>query len=57
VLNIVPGPARIVGETLLKDPRVRKIGFTGATSTGKHIMEVAAQNVKRVISSSAAAIR
>ena len=48
VLNIVPGPARIVGEALLKDPRVRKIGFTGATSTGKHVMEVAAQNVKRV---------
>src|ERR1051326_1680277 len=48
VLNIVPGPASIVGETLLKDPRVRKIGFTGATSTGKHVMEVAAQNVKRV---------
>src|SRR5262245_12498778 len=48
VLNIVPGPAGIVGETLLKDPRVRKIGFTGATSTGKHVMEVAAQNVKRV---------
>ena len=48
VLNIVPGPASIVGEALLKDPRVRKIGFTGATSTGKHVMEVAAQNVKRV---------
>src|SRR5256712_41677 len=48
VLNIVPGPARIAGETLLKDPRVRKIGFTGATSTGKHVMEVAAQSVKRV---------
>jgi acyl-CoA reductase-like NAD-dependent aldehyde dehydrogenase len=48
VLNIVPGPARIVGEALLKDPRVRKIGFTGATATGKHVMEVAAQNVKRV---------
>src|SRR5438034_243310 len=48
VLNIVPGPASVVGETLLKDPRVRKIGFTGATSTGKHVMEVAAQNVKRV---------
>src|SRR5215471_4159323 len=48
VINIVPGPARIVGETLLTDPRVRKIGFTGATSTGKHVMEVAAQNVKRV---------
>jgi succinate-semialdehyde dehydrogenase/glutarate-semialdehyde dehydrogenase len=48
VLNIVPGPARIVGEALLKDPRVRKIGFTGATSTGRHVMEVAAQTVKRV---------
>src|SRR5207249_6006933 len=48
VLNIVPGPARVVGEGLLQDPRVRKIGFTGATSTGKHVMEVAAQNVKRV---------
>src|SRR5947199_4901144 len=48
VLNIVPGKAAIVGETLVKDPRVRKIGFTGATSTGKHVMEVAAQNVKRV---------
>ncbi len=48
VANIVPGPAAVVGETLLRDPRVRKIGFTGATSTGKHVMEVAAQNVKRV---------
>jgi acyl-CoA reductase-like NAD-dependent aldehyde dehydrogenase len=48
VLNIVPGPARVVGESLLKDPRVRKIGFTGATATGKHVMEVAAENVKRV---------
>src|SRR5436189_1342061 len=48
VLNIVPGPGGIVGESLLKDPRVRKIRFTGATSTGKHVMEVAAQNGKRV---------
>jgi succinate-semialdehyde dehydrogenase/glutarate-semialdehyde dehydrogenase len=48
VVNIVPGPAQIVGETLLKDPRVRKIGFTGATATGKHVMEIAAQTVKRV---------
>jgi succinate-semialdehyde dehydrogenase/glutarate-semialdehyde dehydrogenase len=48
VLNIVPGPARIVGETIVRDPRVRKIGFTGATATGKHVMEAAAQHVKRV---------
>ena len=48
VLNIVPGPGGIVGEELLKDPRVRKIGFTGATETGRHVMEVAAETVKRV---------
>ncbi len=48
VLNILPGPASIVGETILRDPRVRKVGFTGATSTGRHVMEVAAQTIKRV---------
>src|SRR4051812_41014846 len=36
VLNIVSGPAGVVGEALVRDPRVRKIGFTGATATGKH---------------------
>jgi len=48
VLNIVPGPADIVGESLLKDPRVPKIGFTGSTATGRHVMGLAAANVKRV---------
>ena len=48
VLNIVPGPGGVVGEALLRDPRVRKIGFTGATETGRHVMEVAAETVKRV---------
>jgi succinate-semialdehyde dehydrogenase/glutarate-semialdehyde dehydrogenase len=48
VLSIVPGPAEIVGELLLRDPRVRKIAFTGSTKTGKHVMETAAVNVKRV---------
>jgi succinate-semialdehyde dehydrogenase/glutarate-semialdehyde dehydrogenase len=48
VLNIVPGPALVVGETLVQHPHVRKIAFTGATATGRHVMEVAARNVKRV---------
>jgi len=48
VLNIVQGPGSVIGETLLKDPRVRKIGFTGATSTGRHVMQIAAETVKHV---------
>jgi acyl-CoA reductase-like NAD-dependent aldehyde dehydrogenase len=48
VLNIVTGPGGVVGEELLVNPRVRKIAFTGETVTGKHVMEVAAREVKRV---------
>ncbi|HWP28328.1 MAG TPA: aldehyde dehydrogenase family protein [Chloroflexota bacterium] len=48
VLNIVTGPGSVVGEELLANPRVRKIAFTGETVTGKHVMEVAAREVKRV---------
>jgi NAD-dependent aldehyde dehydrogenases len=31
VLNVVTGPGSVVGEELLVNPTVRKIGFTGAT--------------------------
>jgi len=48
VLNIVTGPGGTVGEALLIHPDVRKIAFTGETATGKHVMEVAAREVKRV---------
>ena len=48
VLNIITGPGGVAGEELLVNPRVRKIAFTGETGTGKHVMEVAAQEIKRV---------
>jgi len=48
VLNIVTGPGGVVGEELLVNPKVRKIAFTGETGTGKHVMEVAAQEIKRI---------
>jgi len=48
VINIVTGPGSVVGEELLRNPTVRKIGFTGETGTGKHVMKVAADEVKRV---------
>jgi succinate-semialdehyde dehydrogenase/glutarate-semialdehyde dehydrogenase len=48
VINIVTGPGGVVGEEILQNPKIRKIGFTGETSTGKHVMEVAAKEVKRV---------
>ncbi|MBI4788100.1 MAG: aldehyde dehydrogenase [Chloroflexi bacterium] len=48
VLNIVTGPGGSVGDAILSHPKIRKIGFTGATVTGRHVMEVAAQTIKRV---------
>ena len=42
VFNVVPGLGGVVGEELLRNPKVRKVSFTGESETGKHIMEVAA---------------
>ncbi len=48
VLNIVTGPGGEVGEELLQNPKVVRIGFTGETSTGRHVGEVAGRLFKRV---------
>ena len=48
VLNIVTGPGGVVGEELLKNPKIRRIAFTGESSTGKHVAEVACGDFKRV---------
>jgi vanillin dehydrogenase len=47
VLNVVPGPAKDVGDVLLTDPRVRMITFTGSTRVGKLIAVEAARNLKK----------
>src|SRR6185369_6672748 len=38
----------VVGEELLKNPKVRRIAFTGESQTGRHVMEVAGADMKRV---------
>jgi len=48
VLNIVTGPGGTLGEAILKHPRIRRVAFTGATDTGKHVAECAAPQMKRL---------
>ncbi|WP_142848055.1 NAD-dependent succinate-semialdehyde dehydrogenase [Telmatospirillum sp. J64-1] len=48
VFNVVTGPARVVGGTLMDSPVVRKVTFTGSTPIGKLLMRQAADTVKRV---------
>jgi succinate-semialdehyde dehydrogenase/glutarate-semialdehyde dehydrogenase len=48
VLNVVTGSGSVVGEELLRNPRVRRIAFTGETGTGKHVAECAGREMKRL---------
>lgn len=48
VLNIITGPGEVVGESLVKSPKVKKISFTGEARTGKRVAELAAGGMKRV---------
>lgn len=44
VLNIVTGPGAVVGDALVRHPKVRRIGFTGSLATGKRIQMAAAES-------------
>jgi aldehyde dehydrogenase len=45
VINIVTGPGAEVGKALATSPRIAKIGFTGETTTGRLMMQYAAENL------------
>jgi succinate-semialdehyde dehydrogenase/glutarate-semialdehyde dehydrogenase len=48
VLNIVTGPGAVVGDEIIRNPLVRKIGFTGETGTGREVARRAAEELKHV---------
>ncbi|MFO7765757.1 MAG: aldehyde dehydrogenase family protein [Pelovirga sp.] len=48
VFNLVSGYGAGAGEALVSHPDVDMVSFTGSTVTGKRIMALGAQNVKRV---------
>jgi len=47
-VNVVTGSGGTVGEAMLRHPSVRRIAFTGSTEVGRHVMEVAGREIKRV---------
>ncbi len=47
VVNIVTGGAA-EGEYLLKNPKVRKVAFTGSTEVGRKIMQAAGKNLQKL---------
>src|SRR5439155_20854562 len=47
-VNVVTGPGGTVGEEILRNPRIRRIAFTGSPPVGRHVMEVAGREINRV---------
>ena len=45
VLNVVNGRGSEVGAPLASNPRIAKVSFTGETTTGRQIMQYAAENL------------
>ncbi len=48
VVNLINGDPQIMGETILRDPRVRKLSFTGSQRVGQILMRGAADGIKKL---------
>jgi betaine-aldehyde dehydrogenase len=48
VLNVVTGSGSEIGEAIIRHPLVRKVSFTGSTEIGVRVMQLAANDIKRV---------
>lgn len=48
VLNVVTGSARVIGDELTENEKVRKLSFTGSTEVGRHLLAKCAATVKNV---------
>lgn len=48
VVNVVPGRGSECGQAILEHPDIAKIGFTGSTPTGKHVMKCSSEFVRKV---------
>ena len=48
VANLILGPGSVVGSSLINDPRVDLVSFTGGLTTGQTIMKAAATTIKKL---------
>jgi succinate-semialdehyde dehydrogenase/glutarate-semialdehyde dehydrogenase len=48
VIQVVTGKSSLIGETLMKSNKVKKLTFTGSTEVGKTLMKLASDTVKKL---------
>jgi aldehyde dehydrogenase (NAD+) len=49
IFNLVIGPSRPIGETMINDSRIPQVSFTGSTEVGRHVAETVARRLGRTI--------
>ncbi len=49
IFNLIIGPSGAVGESLIRDPRIPLVSFTGSTGVGRHVSETVARRLGRSI--------
>ncbi len=49
IFNLVIGPSNPIAETLIQDPRIPLVSFTGSTEVGRRVSEVVARRLGRSI--------
>lgn len=45
LLSVLPGRGSVIGEAIVRHPKIRRISFTGGTNTGRHLAHVAADKL------------
>lgn len=48
LLSVLPGRGSLIGDAITKHPLVKRVSFTGGTTTGKHIAHIAADKMMPV---------
>lgn len=48
MISVLPGRGSVIGDAITRHPLVRRVSFTGGTSTGKHIARIAADKMMPV---------
>jgi len=48
LISVLPGRGSVIGDAITKHPLVKRVSFTGGTTTGKHIARIAADKMMPV---------
>ena len=48
VINALTGAGSVIGTEIIRNPKVKKVAFTGSTATGKHVLKNSVDTLTKV---------